>query len=114
MHLTGARTGLGRDDELDSLYSEGLPSWSTATVSDLTSLKRELATVRREGFGTNLEETERGVCALAVAVHDPDGDAVAALVVAVPSVRFQRRDVPRYLEVLDAASQVAERSLGAA
>ena len=96
------------DEQLDFLYPKGLPDWPTARVSDLGALKRQLAKVRKSGYGTNLEETERGVCGVGVAVHDSVGRGVAAFTVAVPSARFERAEIPHYLEALRAGLALAE------
>ena len=50
---------------------------------------RELAAVRKVGFALNVEQTEEGVAAFGVAVHDKAGTAVAALTVAVPTTRYR-------------------------
>ncbi len=55
------------------------------------ALHDELRAVRRVGFAVNVERTERGVSAAAMAVHDRDGTAVAAVAVAMPSTRYPER-----------------------
>lgn len=99
--------------DLDELYADGLPPWPTAQVTELDQLKRQLRTVRRNGYATNLEETEQGVCGIGVPVLDAADHAVASLVVAVPSARFERGDLTRYVEVLRGAAEVAGRALPA-
>jgi DNA-binding IclR family transcriptional regulator len=100
--------------EVEQLYRGGLTPWPTARFSTVNALKRNLATVRRLGYGTNFEETERGVHGLGVSVHSPSGDRVAALTTALPSVRFRRQDVPGYVDGLLAAREDLERSLAGA
>jgi IclR family transcriptional regulator, acetate operon repressor len=100
------------DPELDELYRDGLPEWPTARITGLAQLKRELRKVRKTGFGTNFEETEKGVCSLGLAIGDVDDAPVASLVVAVPSVRFERGRVQEYVAVLQQAAAVAEAALG--
>jgi len=107
---SGGKALLAELDEaqLDRLYPLGLPAWPTARVTDVDALKRQLSKIRKTGYGTNLEETEKGVCGVGVAVHDPVGRGVAAFTVAVPSARFRREDIPRYLEALHAGVALAE------
>lgn len=97
--------------EVEHLYRCGLTPWPTARFTSVSALKRHLATVRRLGFGTSVEETEQGVHGVGVSVHAPSGGTVAALTTAVPSVRFRRQDVPRYVEELVAARVTLERML---
>ena len=54
----------------------------------LERLINELAIIRTRGFASNVEATEAGVSALAVAIHDGEGKAVAGLSVSVPHNRF--------------------------
>jgi DNA-binding IclR family transcriptional regulator len=96
------------DGEVERLYADGLPEWPTRHRTSLPELKRELAQVRAQGYGTNLEETEPGVCALGCAVHAPSGRGVAALTIAVPSVRFDGVDTTAYAAALADARTMAE------
>lgn len=99
------------EPELDHLFRDGLPAWPTAKISTLDELKRELRKVRKAGYGTNLEETEQGVCSLGLAIGDVEDRPVASLVVAVPSVRFVRTDRQEYVAALQQAAAVAEAAL---
>ncbi|HVT69694.1 MAG TPA: IclR family transcriptional regulator [Trebonia sp.] len=47
-----------------------------------------LRVVREQGYAENIEESESGVCAIGLCVRDGAGDAVAALSVSAPSVRY--------------------------
>ena len=97
--------------DIEQVYRGGLTPWPTARFTSLTALKRHLATVRRLGYGTNLEETERGVHGVGVSVHAPSGSKVAALTIALPSVRFRRQDLPRYVDSLATAKSDLEDSI---
>ncbi|GAA1095017.1 IclR family transcriptional regulator [Tsukamurella spumae] len=71
------------DDELARRYE--------ASDVDLEGLRKELAAARRVGFALNVERTERGVSAIAMAVRDATGTAIASVAVAMPSVRYRAR-----------------------
>lgn len=60
----------------------------TLTSVAWTKLLRELDLVRTRGYALNIEDTEEGVSAIGVAVHDGRGVALAGLSIAVPSARF--------------------------
>jgi DNA-binding IclR family transcriptional regulator len=51
---------------------------------------RELAGVRAGGFAVNVEQTEEGIAAFAVAIHNREHSAIAAITVGVPMNRFHR------------------------
>jgi IclR family acetate operon transcriptional repressor len=58
------------------------------TEAGRRALVAELRQVRDQGYAENIEESESGVCAVAICVRDPGGDPVAALSVSCPSVRY--------------------------
>ncbi len=62
--------------------------------TDMAKLRRHLTATRQRGYAINDQETEDGVSAMAVCLRDAAGDAVAALAIAVPSVRFTRGRQP--------------------
>lgn len=99
--------------DVEHVYRGGLTPWPTARFETVAALKRHLATVRKTGYGTSREETEQGVHGVGVSVRAPSGATVAALTTAVPSVRFRRQDVPRYVEELGAARCQLEQALTA-
>ncbi|MFC7644218.1 IclR family transcriptional regulator [Streptosporangium lutulentum] len=76
-------------------------------------LVRELDMVRERGYGFNLEETETGVCAVGRCVFDVSGRPVAAIVIAVPSVRFTRNRIPGLVNELRRTTEQARLSLSA-
>lgn len=76
---------------LRKLYPHGLPPARTAALSDLAALRRDLAATRRRGYAINIDESETGVSAVGRTVHDGAGRAVAALAVALPSMRSSRQ-----------------------
>lgn len=78
-------------DQLAALYPHGLPPSATrAALTDYAQLRRELAATRRRGYGTNSEESERGVSATGAVVRDHAGRAIAAIAVSAPSSRCPR------------------------
>jgi IclR family acetate operon transcriptional repressor len=56
----------------------------------LSALKRQLSTTQRQGFGTAFQEGERGVVAFGMAVRGVAGAVIAAVAIALPTVRFSR------------------------
>lgn len=69
----------------------------------LSVLKRTLSVVRRQGFGTNFQESERGVVAVGMAVRGVTGTAIAAVTISAPTVRFNRGKIVDLLPALTGA-----------
>ena len=77
----------------------------------LERLTNELAIIRTRGFASNFEATEAGVSALAVAIHDGAGRAVAGLSVSVPHHRFSAVVDDGLIRHLQQTKAELERSL---
>lgn len=61
----------------------------TIPEDDYPAFVRELETIRRNGFAANFEGTEEGISALGMALHNGNGQVVAAFSVATPAARFR-------------------------
>ncbi|AWS41402.1 IclR family transcriptional regulator [Streptosporangium sp. 'caverna'] len=123
-------------EELANLYLEGGAEALTRPVGDLTEdttartttapacgeeklslvqfhrFVRELDAIRERGYGFNLEETESGVSAIGRCVLDATGEPVAAIVIAVPSVRFTKDRIPGLVAELRRTTEHARLALG--
>jgi IclR family acetate operon transcriptional repressor len=59
----------------------------------ISAMKRMLSAIRRQGFGTNFQESERGVVAVGMAVRGTSGAAIAAVSISAPTVRLNRGQI---------------------
>jgi len=82
--------------------------------TDMVKLRRHLTATRRRGFAINDQESEDGVSAMAVCLRHPAGDAVAALAIAAPTVRFTRDRQPVLAAALRETAERAGAGLAAA
>ncbi|MFI5607066.1 IclR family transcriptional regulator, partial [Amycolatopsis sp. NPDC051903] len=94
-------------DELRALYPRDFLDSPAGPAMRREALQRQLATVRRRGYATNFEESERGIVAVGVCVRDSAGRAVAGLATAVPLARCTRADVPVLAKAVRAAAEAA-------
>ncbi|MEV0286966.1 IclR family transcriptional regulator [Kribbella sp. NPDC050820] len=99
------------DAELTALYPTGQVPMRDGSVRDLAGLRRELSVVRRNDYALNLEESERGVNAIGIPVTGHHGKAVAALVLACPSIRSSRQTLVSYLPSMQATAAAIARGL---
>jgi DNA-binding IclR family transcriptional regulator len=95
-------------EELRALYPRDLPG-DPATAR--ATLERQLATIRRRGYATNLGESERGIAAVGACVRDASRRAVAALAVAMPSARCPRARLPDLAAAVIDVATTASRTL---
>jgi DNA-binding IclR family transcriptional regulator len=68
--------------------------------------------VRRNGFAVNHEDTEAGLTAVGMAVRRLDGSPIAGVSLALPTVRFRKDHVERWVRELSACVAGIEGELG--
>jgi len=105
--------GLMPAEEVETILAAGpLPRLTPRTVTDPAALRRELATVAREGIAYSREEMIEGIVAMGHAVLDATGRPCAGLSVGVPKVRFTREKEKLLAEALRAAAAEISAMLG--
>lgn len=82
------------------------------TITQWPALQDELLQTRARGYAVNREEWRLGVCGLGVPVFDARGQAVAAVGMSVPSIRFSRAQVKTLATDLMHCALQCGRSLG--
>ena len=71
----------------------------------ISAMKRMLSATRRQGFGTNFQESERGVMAVGMAVRGMTGTAIATVTISAPTVRFNKRQIGKLIPALTEAAE---------
>lgn len=100
------------DETIDRLASAGLlVSTTSATVTDTKVLRRQLATIRAQGFAYSCGENTPGASAIAVPLRDWTNEVVASLSIAGPHERLESR-LPELRRMLIATGQVISAALG--
>ncbi len=82
------------------------------SITRFDDLSAELARTRARGFGENHEEWRTGVCGLGAPVFNARGEAVAAVGMSVPSIRFARTQSRALAAQLLACAHEASKALG--
>lgn len=82
------------------------------TITDIDALHAELQRIRARGFAENRDEWQQGVCGVAAPVFNARGEAVAALGMSVPSIRFARVQAQRLAAKVMASALAASSALG--
>ena len=82
------------------------------TVVSRAALDAELETVRRAGFATAIDELEAGLTAIAVPVHGPVDDVIAALSISGPTLRLTKARVAELAPILVQEARGLEARLG--
>lgn len=92
--------------------SKGLPYRTENTITELTKLKEELATIRQEGIAVDNEEFELGIKCIGAPIFDGNGNIVATFIVSGPSVRLNSSRIEEIKLLIKHCSSEISRALG--
>lgn len=81
------------------------------TIIDKSELKKELRSIKREGYAVDNEEAEEGLYCIATPVYDSNGSVAAAISISGPTFRV-KEDFDKNLECLKKASKNMSAALG--
>ncbi len=100
-------------DQLRDLYQADLPGVNPNCLdkAQFAELVKELDGVRERGFAVNYEETERGVAAVGIVLHDQAGRGVGALTISTQTSRFGSQMTSSLFNLVIAAKKEIERDL---
>jgi DNA-binding IclR family transcriptional regulator len=77
------------DEEIRSLYSDGLVQITSHTIKHVEKLLVQLAKIRDTGFAIEEEESTAGVCCIGVPIVDKTGKTVMGMSISIPRMRFE-------------------------
>lgn len=100
------------DEERDALLEGPLERFTERTVTSVRELRRELRTVRENGWATAVEEYEAGLNAVAAPVRGHDGTVIAAISVAGPTYRLSPERLPDAAATVVRAADAVSRRMG--
>ncbi len=95
------------------LISTSLVALTDKTITDRATLREELASTRERGFAMSTGERTPGLCSLSVPVVSYGGGVIAALSLAIPSIRFNDSSHKAFcLEKLLESGETLSRKMG--
>lgn len=95
---------------IDKLYQseECLLHPTPHSIATVTQLKKQLATVRQQGYALDDEELELGLRCVAAPIRDHDDRVVASLTIAGSTARIAPKNLQTYVKrVKEAAAQIS-------
>ena len=99
------------DDEIDRYFSSvKLTAITRNTITKGAALRDELQDIRSKGLAYGREEFHRGISAIAAPIFNLYGNVVGAVVVTLPSIRFNSEQ-KRFIEpkLLSAAKNISHQ-----
>ena len=113
-------TGVGKlhllnysDTKLAELEEKfGLPKLTDHTITDMDSLNKEIAHIRKQDYALDNEECEEGVRCIAVPVRNFSGEVAAAISLSAPVARLDQERVKDIIQYLKNIGAEASKELG--
>jgi DNA-binding IclR family transcriptional regulator len=113
-------TGVGKihllnysEERLKELEKKfGLPRYTKHTITDLNSLKKEIAWIKKSGYALDNEECEEGVRCIAVPVRNFQNQIVAGISISAPVSRLDKQKTGEIISFLKEISVKASGELG--
>lgn len=100
------------DEERQSIIERlELVPFTPNTITGPDELRGELDRTRELGYATVDEENEPGIRAVAVPIKNPSGRSVAAMSIAVPTLRSSVEDLKRFVPILREGAEAVEMEL---
>ncbi|MDR7481331.1 MAG: IclR family transcriptional regulator [Armatimonadota bacterium] len=99
-------------EQIDEVLQQGLARLTRLTITDPEALRRDLATIRAQGYSVTFGESHDGVHGVAAPIRDHTGRVVASVSVLAPAARIPRSRIPELVEKVTEAARRISRDLG--
>lgn len=87
------------------IKEKGLKRFTNNTITDIETLKIELARIRKQGYAIDNEEIEVGLKCIAAPLINLKGEAIAAISISGPKERFSGVEMKRLIPLVKNASE---------
>ncbi len=91
------------------LKKEGLPCFTSNTITDSEELRLALEKVRKQGYAYDLEELLPDLCCVGAPIYNHTEKVIAAVSMAIPIYRFLLSQVEFRTATVHAAKMISER-----
>ncbi len=98
--------------ELDIILSKPLASFTDKTITSPNELRRQLEKIRNQGYATDDEEFEVGVCAISAPIYNRQGKIIAAIGGPSPVSRMTPERILEIAATFKNAAQEISRRMG--
>jgi IclR family transcriptional regulator, acetate operon repressor len=101
------------DDVANRVLTAPMRAFTQRTVVEPTKVLRDLAEIRRDGYGVSRGEVTKGAVGIAAVIRDPSGFPMASLAVLVPDARASSGRVRTLGRQTSQSAAEVERALAA-
>lgn len=112
-------TGVGKvilafqsEDVVKRVIDSGLEKFTDRTLTDETSLKNNLKTIRKRGYAIDDNEHQPGRLCIAAPIHDENGNVFAAISISGPEWKMPKEKIDDLSKIATHHAQHIENRLG--
>lgn len=91
--------------EITATFPDGLKPVTSATITDLGQLHKQLHLVRQRGYAFSRGESTEDIAAISVAIQDTHQRTLAALTILAPSVRMTDSKMQPFIALLTTTAE---------
>jgi len=89
------------------IEEQGMPAFTSNTITTLEALDEELMRVRRQGYAVDNEEISPELCCIAAPIRDVTRRVIAAMSFSVPAYRFKSNKERYRKAIMEACRRVS-------
>jgi IclR family transcriptional regulator, KDG regulon repressor len=98
--------------ELDIILNQPMASHTAKTITSAAELRKQLETIRKQGYATDYEEFEVGVCAISAPIFNRQGKVIAAIGSPSPISRMTPERIREIAAAYKNAAEEISRRMG--
>ena len=95
-------------EQIEETIARGLPQYTPNTITDPEKLRRELKTIKKQGYATSSGEFAIGGNAIAVPLLNPGGHAIGCIDLVIPEERYDRDKLEHYVSLLNQGTETLQ------
>ena len=98
--------------ELDAILDQPMVSYTDNTITSPDELRKQLETIRNQGYAVDYEEYEQGVCAVAAPICNSRGNVIAAIGSPSPTSRMTPKRISEIAVAFKESARAISRRMG--
>ena len=95
-------------EQIEDMIARGLPQYTPNTITDPEQLRRELKTIKKQGYATSFGEFATGGNAIAVPLLNPSRHPIGCIDMVIPEERYDRDRLEEYVSLLNQGTEALQ------
>lgn len=101
---------LPKKEQEEILTTIEFKRYTENTITDKKNLKKELESIRRQGFALDNEEHDEGIMCVGAPIFNNKGEVVASISISGPKIRMKEQKLEKYKKLLmDSVKRISDK-----